>query len=260
MEFLATLTRMQALTVVHLHRALPSARGFLSSEALNVSGQVTLPRLAHLFIYAFPSTVTALLSCMNITLKTQLELVIHSEDCLSCYGYAQLSLVLAQRFGQSEDLSSSPTLGSLIIHFASESTFTFNASPCKTRLLGFLGNSTTQWVKPSDPEDIMSAICCSVPLTHVQSLHVIAPPLSSDFWRKTLGHLEGLRHMKLSDGYMPESPMSLLAGLVGVPVGDATLDRDPTLDHRFVPALEELELYRIKFASKSGRKLSGKAL
>ena len=51
-EFLTTLSRMQALTILHLEDALPSARRFLPSGAFGVSTKVSLPCLVHLFVLA----------------------------------------------------------------------------------------------------------------------------------------------------------------------------------------------------------------
>ena len=95
-EFLATLGRMQALTVLYLGNAL---RYILSSGTFSVSPEVALPCLARLSVVASPSTVIALLSCISIPVETQVRLKI-LVDATSVDDFAELSLVLAQRFNQ----------------------------------------------------------------------------------------------------------------------------------------------------------------
>ena len=87
---------------------------------------------------------------------------------------------------------------------------------------------------------IMGDICCSIPSTYVQILHVINPPfaISDNFWRSTLGHLHGLRYIKLSNSNMPD--LSLLTLYADRPV--------EALHHMLIPGLEELELYCITFS------------
>ena len=65
-EFLAIVCRMQALIVLHLEHALSIPSG----GAFSVSPTVNLPHLACLFVAAPLPTVVALLSCINIPLKT----------------------------------------------------------------------------------------------------------------------------------------------------------------------------------------------
>lgn len=262
-EFLATLSRMQALAVLHLDRTLADSRSFLSSEAFCVSPRVKLPCLTRLFIRALLSTVVALLSCMDVPLKTQLRLEIQSEANSSADDYDQLPSLLAQRFSRTKDpLSSSPAIRSLVISsLVHERRFTISASEhgncdshlskmhppqdCNVHLMIIVSLGRPMVIR--NMEDLISDICCSIPSTHVQTLHLSNSPFSHNFWKKTLGHFDGLRYMKLSDGDMPDL-VSLLALPADGP-GDATNDHDLTLGHAFVPALEELKLDCITFSS-----------
>ena len=257
-EFLATLSRMQALTVLHLRDAL---RSVLSSGASSVSPKVGLPYLARLFVLAPFSTVVALLSCINISLKTQVKLKMISEDGISIDDYAQLPSLFAQIFSQSEDLLSlGPTFRSLIVYPSLyQSTFAVYASElsdcnpllpnpyppqeCDPPLM--IDVETNQSIHQGNRDHIVSDICCAIPSAHVQTLQVINPPLSPDFWRKTLGHLRGLRYVKLSDGCVPD--LVSLFTVLETPNWHVANNHDLTRDREIVPALEELELYRIRF-------------
>ena len=67
---------------------------------------------------------------------------------------------------------------------------------------------------------ITSRMCCSVSLSNVQSLHVqVNPPSSPAFWMRVLGHHQDLRHIKLSNGYMPDL---LVASLLSIHPRDHT--------------------------------------
>ena len=270
-EFVTTLNRMQAITVLHLERALSTARGFLSSGTYSVYPRVTLPYLTRLLVLASISTVVALLSCMNIPLKTQVRLEIILEDGSSANDYYQLPPILAQRFSQSEGLPSlGPTIRSLVVRTAmNRSAFvvaTSERNDCDPVLLKqypprecnaplTILVRREEWMATSDMDRVMGDICCSIPSIYVQTLYAVEPPLSFDFWRKTLGHLCGLRCMKLKGGSIPDL-VSLLAlpadeRLVTVK-GHVTGDHGLTGDHTFVPALEELELHSIRFGSGVG--------
>ena len=264
-EFLATLSYMPDLTRLYLEDALASAAGYLSSSAFK---KINLPHLSRLLIVAPLSTVITLLSCVNIPLKTEVRLRCDSEHDSSPDDYTLLSLVLAQRFGTSKDQARpSPTIRSLVAEFAAwgevKLTFSGSARDCDS----FSSISPWHWgcniplkiIVDSGPsmmtgngDHIISGICCSIPLTDVQSLHVIDPLFPPVFWRKMLGHLPDLRYIKLSDGNMPD-----LASVLSVPDltahegvenqgGHATSDRDQ--DRILVSRLDELELYRITFS------------
>ena len=265
-DLLATLIHMQALADLHLENALPSTRSFLSSGEFNVSPTFNLPSLACLFIAAPLSTVVTLLSCINVPLKTQLMLYIKSERGSSFHDYAQLPLIFAQRSNQSEDLSSpSPAIHSLTIKFGHDRLgylkFTITASECGSPDLSMsyppqhhdippvILVETKPWMSTRKMLRLVADICCTFPSAHVENLHIICPDKSSPyFWKKTLGHFNGLQHLKLSDGYMPHDLVSLLSlPPNGDPRGDATSDRHATRRHALVPALKGLELCLITF-------------
>ena len=263
-EFLATLGRLQSLTVLHLEHALASAREVLSSRTSEVSPKTGLPCLARLLVAAPLSTALVLLSRVIFPSKAEVRVEFQSEDSSSAGDFAEIPSVLARRFRQSEDLSSlSPTIRSLVIRFPVylEPTFTFCLSE-----RGDCDPGLSMMYPPRDCNDspvtlvaidqgwmfgemehIISDICCSIPLIHVQTLHVIHPPPSLYFWEKTLGHLYGLKLLKLSDGTMPNLvPLLALAAEESVGTPRGTSDCAPTPGLTYTPALEELVLDRIK--------------
>ena len=259
-EFLATLGRMQNLEHLYLNNSLASAAGFLSSMALHTFQEVNLPHLSRLLIAAPLSTVIPLLSRINIPLKTEVRLECHFERDFSLDDYTPLSSLLAQRFSIFRDQAlSSPTIRSLGIQSAEweKATLTFSAS--ERDLGSSISISHVEWCRNiplqivlhfrpsmtrSDGNRIISDICCAMPLTNVQSVHVLLPPSCSAFWKHALGHLRGLRHLKLSRGNMPD-----LASVLSLAPRDCTKKQDGYmdcgLDRVFAPALEELELYDI---------------
>jgi len=97
----------------------------------------------------------------------------------------------------------------------------------------------------------ISDICCSIPLTNVQTLHAIHAPFSSTFWRKTLGHLEDLRYLKLSFGNMPD--LASVLSVTSLTPRDHTENKggynDRGTDRILAPVLEELELYNVRLSS-----------
>ncbi|KAI9574266.1 hypothetical protein HD554DRAFT_2165761 [Boletus coccyginus] len=259
-EFLATLGHMQNLEHLHLDNSLASAAGFLSSTAFHTFQKVNLPHLSRVSIAAPLSTVIALLSCINIPLKTEVRLECHFERDFSLDNYTSLSSLLAQRFSVLRGQAlSSPTIRSLGIQSAEweKATLTFSAS--ERDLGSSISISHVEWCRNiplqivihfrpsmtrSDGNGIISDICCAMPLTNVQSVHVLHPPSCSAFWKHALGHLGGLRHLKLSRGNMPD-----LASALSLAPRDCTKKQDEYmdcgLDRVFAPALEELELYDI---------------
>lgn len=109
------LSCMQDLRHLYLNDALPSAAGFLSSRAFHTSQKIYLPRLSRLFISDSVSSVIALLSCVNISLKPQVLVQCHSKDNPSLDDYARLSSLLTQPFHTSDDRASSDvTIRSLV--------------------------------------------------------------------------------------------------------------------------------------------------
>jgi hypothetical protein len=92
-----------------------------------------------------------------------------------------------------------------------------------------------------DRFDILYSVCRSILLTNIQSIHLVPPPLSLDFWRDMLGRLPNIRHIKLSLGYMPDIACALLGSR------DGNVDRG---QHEVLaPALEELELSKVDLSS-----------
>ena len=264
-EFLAMLSCMPDLTRLYLEDALASAIGFLSSSAFNTSQKINSPRLSRLLIDAPLSTVIALLSCVNIPLKTEVRLQCNDEHDSSPVEYALLCSALAQRFSMTEDQAlSSPTIRSLFIEFDQWGKVKLAFSECDCDSFGSL--SCRDWgsniplkmivdlglITMAIDGDIISDICCSIPLTNVQTLHVVEPLFSPAFWRKTLGHLQDLRYIELSDGNMPDlaSVLSVtdLTAHEGMENqgGPAPSDRDQC--RILVPRLETLELRWMTFS------------
>ncbi|KAF8550384.1 hypothetical protein OG21DRAFT_1487807 [Imleria badia] len=259
-ELLAILSCMQDLTNLYLDRALASAVGFLRSTASYTPQKVNLPCLSRLLVTAPLSTVIAVLSYVDIPLKTEVRLRCHFEDGPSLDHYASLSSLLAQRFNMSDDDQApfSPTIRSLVIGTGcgnsslrlsgSEhdcSSFVSILNPewgCNVPLKILIGLGPSSWAT-SHGDHIMSDICCSIPLTKVQSAEVIVPPFPLAFWRKTLGHLPALRYLKLSQGDLPDLASILSLSPPDCTNEDGRSNRGP--DRVIVPALEELELYEI---------------
>ena len=262
-EFLVALHRMTALTFLHLPNVLATARRFLSSGTFSVSPKISLPHLARLFVVAPLSTVVALLSCIAIPLETQVRLDIILEEGSSVDDYAQLPSVVAQRCTKSEDLSfPGPTIRSLVVD--SSDLFILAVSErsghvalsypyllwdCDLPFVMIVRREL--WMVNNDRNRIFNGVCCAIPSTHIQTLHVIHPPFSPNFWRKLLDHLPGLRYMKLSNSRIMPDLVSLLALPADEPLvtpeRHGTSDHDRTRNHKFVPALEALELCRIGF-------------
>ncbi|KAF8138939.1 hypothetical protein EV363DRAFT_1315243 [Boletus edulis] len=252
MEFLATLGRMQDLMHLYLVDALPSAAGFLSSTAFDTFQKINLPHLSRLHVAAPLSTVIALLSCVNIPLETELRLDCGVEGSSPHHDYALLYSLLAQRLGKPEDQAlSSLTIHTLVISFLDFGWATLAFSTLEGDCDFLISASCLEWdcdiplqiiLPPGVLASDISDICCSIPLTNVQSVHVVNPPFSSRFWREILEHLEDLRYLKLSDGCMPD-----LASMLSVTHCGLTTNQEQHDNGGVVPGLEELELCDITF-------------
>ena len=70
MEFLATLSRMQALAVLHLENVLPSARGLLSSGVFNASPAIYPVSLAFWSLLRYQRSLCCYLAYTNTTKAT----------------------------------------------------------------------------------------------------------------------------------------------------------------------------------------------
>ncbi|KAF8555391.1 hypothetical protein OG21DRAFT_913670 [Imleria badia] len=266
-DFLATLKCMQDLTYLCLEDALASAADFLSSTAFNTFQKFNLSHLSYFDIDAPVSTVIALLSCVNIPLRTEILLHCRVEyDFPSPDHYSLLSSFLAQRLATSEDQAlSSLTFRSLVIAFprwGAQLTFSVTERDCD----GFFAVACMGTVcSIPDEEDgdrplivtldrdesmttidwdySISHICCPVALSDLRSVHVLNPPSPLTFWMRVLGCIQDLRYMKLGKGDMPN-----LAAVLSVTPRDGTenhADQDP--NQIYAPALEELELYELVF-------------
>jgi len=267
-EFLATLGCMQDLTYLYLDDALASAAGFISSATFSTFQKINLPHLSRLLIIAPLSTVIALLSCVNIPLKTQVRLQCRSEPGFSIDGYTLLSSSLTQRFNMPDDWApSNLTIRSLVIDLM-QGMVGLTCSTSDRDCRSYLDMSQTEWeshsnvplqiiayygqsMTKSDKDYITSDLCCSIPWTNVQTVHFLNPPFSSTFWNKTLGHFEELRYLRLSCGNMPDLASALSITRL-TPRGHTEnegryADRGP--DRLFAPVLKELELDRILLLS-----------
>ncbi|KAF8138946.1 hypothetical protein EV363DRAFT_1315253, partial [Boletus edulis] len=220
-EFLAVLRCTKSLSYLYLKHVFPSCRGFNHSATFDVFQKVKLPHLSRLSIIAPVSAVVALLSCTNF----------HS----------------GHKYSGSEDHESwIPTIRSLDMEFAMRgsrlvccSQLEHNGYSCPST--GHLDFSCDLPLHSSlqNPrvalDRVISDICCSIPLKHVQSLRVIKPPTSQDFWTRILGHLQNLCIITLNR--CPHSFLDL-AGIVRTNNQNGHADRDRSQTFTW----EELEL------------------
>ena len=261
-ECIAALSGMQNITVLHLEHALPGACDFLSGGGLHPSPKIHLLCLADLAVIAPLSTVIVLLSCINIPPTTLLHLARAFELRSSVSDCSPISSFLAQQFSQR---SSGPIFRSLVLDANVYPNMTFGLDPDLHPSGAEVGSNIplkisfeetedritdeTDYLLWNDVHHIMRDICCSLPLTNVQSLHIISPDFSPNLCKDILGRLDALRYMKLSCDPMPD--LSLLSLAVPESNENPSMqhvpDRDPTSGHMFVPVLEELELHEISF-------------
>ncbi|KAF8555377.1 hypothetical protein OG21DRAFT_1496328 [Imleria badia] len=259
-EFLAALSCMQDLTHLYLEDVLASATGYMASN----KPQVNLPHLSRLLLAAPLSTFIAFLSCVNIPLQAEIRLSCGAEPGSSFHDYTSISSLLAQRFTVSEDQAlSGPTVRSLgIEHDLGKAILTFSAA--ERDCGSFTSLSYTEWrcniplqlvlyldqspTMRGNWNHIVRDICCSVPLSNVQSLHARDIPYPLGFWMHVLAHLPDLRYIKLVNGHIPE-----LASVLSITLRDCMENQGEDVARAqcqiFAPALEELELYNIVFLS-----------
>ena len=270
-EFLATLSSMRNLQYLYLVDALASATGFLSSTSSRNFQKVDLPRLSHFSIIAPLSTVIALLSYINIPLETEVTLgpdYGFQGDFSSLNDYAPLYSLLAKRYGmESQDRAPSfLTIRSLVIEYSGTeyewAKLSFRtlerdcdscpSVPCMEWGCTIRFQILLAFRQPSIHRNrLISRICCSMPLSHVRSVHVLNPPFSLAFWTDVLGRLRNLRYIKLSNGIMPN-----LASALSLTLHDFTENQDGQADRGqsqiLAPALEELQLDGILFSTAFG--------
>ena len=268
-EFLAALSCMENLHHLHLNDALASATDFLSSAAFRSFQKINVLHLSHFLIFDRLSTVIALLSCINIPSKTEVRLGLgfNGRHNSSLDEFIQLYSLLEQRYGTSESRDqapglSIPTIRSLIIADSESplgcTALSFRAS--ERDVNSCICASCSNWGRGiplqislanrqhiNDEKHLLNRICCSMPLSHIQSVHVIKPPLPVAFWTDILGCLPHLRYLKLSEGFMPEIASILSLSPHNTADQDGLGDRGR--DHIFVPTLEELELDKITFSA-----------
>ena len=267
-EFLATLGCMQDLRDLYLNNALANTTGFLSSAAFHNFQKINLPHLSQLVLYAPLSTQIALLSCVNIPLETKIRLGpdYRLEENVSPLDYAPLCSLLAQRYDTSRDqVPSSLTIRSLVIVYSTSEYECTRLAFCTSERHCDSGPSAPYFQSDctalleillpfrqstSDRMRLLCRICCSMPLSNVQRVHVFHPPCSSSFWTDVLGHLQGLQHLQLSHGRMPDLASVLR---VSPPPEDAAETHDAQASRNahemLVPALQALELHDIGFSS-----------
>ncbi|KAF8119731.1 hypothetical protein EV363DRAFT_1380174, partial [Boletus edulis] len=265
-DFLATLSCMQDLTYLRLYKALASATRFLSSAAFHAFQKFDLPHLSRFDIMAQPSTVVAFLSCVNIPLKAELRLNSAVKDRSSTADhYAMLCSLLADRFSMSEDeTQDGQTIRTLLVTFSQrrDAIIDFCTLECD-RETGSLPVPDSGWDRHfplkithsnryvttnHNWERIMSHTCCPIPLSNVRSLCVSQPLYAQTSWAHILGHLPGLRYLKLSHGAMPAiAPLLSLAphDFTEIQGGRSDLGGNQV----FAPDLEVLELENIHFSA-----------
>ena len=245
-ELLAMLNCIQDLTHLDLHHALASVAG-LSSVAISTWQKINLPRLSRFSIAAPLSTVIALLSWLNMPLRTEIALQCEYEVGSDPDDYSLLSSLLAQRLNMAEDQTVPVSaIRSLTAEFKPFSrTLIFSASePESDSFCLRIGVEFSLATRASDMNRFTSDICCLTPLKSVQGILVQHPPISSAFWGKMLEHLPNLRRIKLRQGYMPD-----LASVLSHTTHEGDGDEKALYGHprMLAPALEELELDQITF-------------
>ena len=171
---------------LHLECTLLSTHSLLSSGAFSDFPKVTLPCLSHFFAHTPLSTAITLLSYINILPKTCVRLTTNSDENSSIDEYTQLPSLFAERFSQSKDLSSSTlAVCSVIILFSQESYFTLivlehdDCNPNMSILYPpqdydislMIFATMEQSIAINNRTHIVAEICCSIPLTHVQTLY-----------------------------------------------------------------------------------------
>ncbi|KAF8138960.1 hypothetical protein EV363DRAFT_1445728 [Boletus edulis] len=224
-KFLAVLRcTTKSLSHLHLEHVFPSCRGFIYSATFDVFQKIKLPHLSRLCITAPVSAVVAVLHKFSIEGRSLPSLWVRRPS-IDDDNYTLLASVLAHRYSGSEDHESSIlTIRSLDMEFAMQGSRLICCSQLEH--IGDSCPSTGHMVIGFDFPlrrasqnlrvaliRVISDICCSIPLKHLQSLRIIKPPTSQDFWTRILGHLQGLRYITLSEGNMHRISFLDLAGI-----------------------------------------------
>lgn len=272
-SLMTALSRMQDLAHLYLENALPSARTSPINQSFKDPQQLSFPNLSRLSIVAPFTTVVLLLSCLDIPLKTQVRLRCcfepHAED------HSPIYPLLAKRFAASKDqaFTSVPIVRTSFIETASAAVgFIFSTAERDSGRRAFsaattsyeLGQLHEDWdcniplkidvvLRTSlskDREDLVGGVCHSVSLTNLQSAHFSfdgGSALSSSFWTRMFGHLQELRHIKLSGVNLQGFVRALSPTLLHLPKDKRGILESGSVQI-FAPALEELELLNTPFS------------
>ncbi|KAF9218982.1 hypothetical protein BS17DRAFT_741495 [Gyrodon lividus] len=283
-ELIAVLRRMPNLVYLHLENAVTSAHGNLASQSSLNSGDVSLPHLSRLTLIAPFSAVVAFLTRVNFSLKTEVRLRCRDEN--NNKDYTPIYPLLAKRFNDTCETQIHPlvpVIQTLVVESTSSGLyFVFSTSECDCDRRPFsssmasydMGHLREDWgcniplkldidfwtSMETDREGLIGGICRNVSLTQLRSVHLsfdISTSLSPTFWTGTLGHLQVLRFIKLTD--------VTLQGLVSVlSVGQHHLlehydgATPESSFHIFAPSLTELELESVEFSAECYGRIQGK--
>ncbi|KAF8141611.1 hypothetical protein EV363DRAFT_1308580, partial [Boletus edulis] len=274
-SLMVALSRMQDLAHLHLENALPSARTNSIDHSFQNSEKLSFPKLSRLSIVAPFTAVVLLLSCFNIPLKAEVRLRCCFETDVE--DHTPIYPLLAKRFIASRDqaIALAPIIRTSFIETASATVgFIFSTAEDESGRRAFsasttfydLGRLYEDWdcniplkvdivrrvSLANDREDLVGGVYRSVPLTNLQSAHLSfdsMTALSLDFWKKTFGHLQELRHVELSGVNMHGLVRALSLTSPHLPKdksGSGNLESESI--QTFAPALKKLELYGVLFS------------
>jgi len=257
-DFLAMLRRMPHLVQLSIDGTLPSsARDFLSNGELEAIPMISLPHLSNVSITMTPlSTITVLLSCIDIPLKAQVQLEAWYEfddedDVSTLDDYIQLASLLGQRISQSGFRSLTIGSQSRIALAFSTSERVECYSPDSLFFVRSDENAHLKVLFVADPPmyeidcPVLSGIRSVIPLANIESVHFLGTTsLEPEFWTDILGSLSDVRHIRFSHEDMPN-----ITSALSLPSQHLTRSwkdhcADSSQGEIFVPKLEELELYQ----------------
>ncbi|KAF9245224.1 hypothetical protein BU15DRAFT_41300 [Melanogaster broomeanus] len=265
-ELIAMLRRMPNLVYLYLENALASANQFILD-----SKNLDLPRLSRLALIAPSSAIIAFLTRVHIPLETEARIRCRYED--SNNDYTPLYPFLAKRFNNTSE-NQTPVIQSLVIESPSCGLqFVFSTSerdsdcrPYSSTMISYdVGYLCEDWncgiplkldidfwsSMAMDREGLIGGVCRNVSLTHLRSAHLsfdLTTSLSPTFWKDTLGHLQELRFIKLTDTTLQGGLASMLSPGPhhrSEDQGGATAGGSLQV---FAPSLVELELVSVEFA------------
>ncbi|KAF8449023.1 hypothetical protein L210DRAFT_3523733 [Boletus edulis BED1] len=272
-SLMVALSRMQDLAHLHLENALPSARTNSIDHSFQNSEKLSFPKLSRLSIVAPFTAVVLLLSCFHIPLKAEVRLRCCFETDVE--DHTPIYPLLAKRFIASRDqaIALAPIIRTSFIETASATVgFIFSTAEGESGRRAFsasttfydLGRLYEDWdcniplkvdivrrvSLANDREDLVGGVYRSVPLTNLQSAHFSfdsMTALSLDFWKKTFGHLQELRHVELSGVNMHGLVRALSLTSPHLPKDKAGNLESESIQ-TFAPALKKLELYGVLFS------------